>query len=181
MARGQWAETGLGAVVLAAAGAFLIYALSAGAIHANARGYELTAKFGQVGALAPGADVRVAGVKVGTVASITLDPKSFMAVTKISLDPTVKLPSDSTAKVTSDGLLGGSHIAIEPGGAQGNMKPGDEFQNTQGAVDLFGLIGQFIRPTGGATSGAPAGGAAPAAAAGPAADPYGVPAAPAGH
>ncbi len=180
MARGQWAETGLGAVVLAAAAAFLIYALSAGAIHANARGYDLTAKFGQVGALAPGADVRVAGVKIGTVASITLDPKTFMAVTKLSLDPTVKLPVDSSAKVTSDGLLGGSHISIEPGGAPGDLKPGDEFQNTQGAVDLFGLIGQFIRsPAASGGSAAPA--AAAAAPAASAADPYGVPAAPQGH
>ncbi|HEY2660974.1 MAG TPA: outer membrane lipid asymmetry maintenance protein MlaD [Caulobacteraceae bacterium] len=184
MARGQWAETGLGAVVLAAAAGFLVYALSAGAIHANARGYDLTARFGQVGALAPGADVRVAGVKVGTVASITLDPKTFMAVTKISLDPTVKLPADSTAKVTSDGLLGGSHVAIEPGGAPGDMKPGDEFQNTQGAVDLFGLIGQFIRSPAASGASAAAGAAPPAAAAtgsAPAADPYGVPAAPSGH
>ena len=179
MARGQWAETGLGAVVLAAAAAFLVYALSAGAIHANARGYDLTAKFGQVGALAAGADVRLAGVKVGTVSSITLDPKSFMAITKISLDPTVKLPADSTAKITSDGLLGGSHIAIEPGGAPGDMKAGDEFQNTQGAVDLFGLIGQFIRsPAASSVSSAPAAAAAAPASGSAAADPYGVPASP---
>ncbi len=179
MGRGQWLETGLGAVVLAAAASFLIYALSAGAVHSRAHGYDLTARFGQVGALAPGADVRVAGVKVGTVSTISLDPKTFMAVTKLTLDPTVKLPADSTAKITSDGLLGGSHIAVEPGGAPGDMKAGDEFQNTQGAVDLFGLIGQFIRPTSPSASSAPASGAAPSTAA--AADPYGVPAAPGGH
>ncbi|QUD88129.1 outer membrane lipid asymmetry maintenance protein MlaD [Phenylobacterium montanum] len=178
--RGQWVETGLGAVVLAAAASFLIYALSAGAIHTKAHGYDLTARFGQVGALAPGADVRVAGVKVGTVSAVTLDSKTFMAITRMTMDPTVKLPADSTAKVTSDGLLGGSHIAIEPGGAQGDMKPGDEFQNTQGAVDLFGLIGQFIRPQSPAASSAPAA-AAPAASPAPAADPYGVPASNGGH
>jgi phospholipid/cholesterol/gamma-HCH transport system substrate-binding protein len=179
MARGQWAETAMGGAVLAAAAAFLIYALSAGAIHPRGHGYEVTARFGQVGALAPGADVRVSGVKVGTVASITLDPKTFLAVTHVVLDPTIKLPADSTAKVTSDGLLGGEHIAIEPGSASANLKAGDEFQNTQGSVDLFGLIGQFLRPPepGAAASGAPAAAsAAPAAA-----DPYGVPAAPAAH
>lgn len=178
MGRGQWVETGLGAVVLAAAASFLIYALSAGAIHAKARGYDLTAKFGQVGALAPGADVRVAGVKIGSVSSITLDPKTFMAVTRITVDSSVKFPADSTAKVTSDGLLGGQHIVIEPGGAQGDMKPGDEFQNTQGAVDLFGLIGQFIRPQGAASPAAAAPSASPAA---PTTDPYGVPATAGGH
>jgi len=156
MARGQWAETAMGGLVLAAAASFLIYALSAGAIHPQGQGYELTAKFGQVGALAPGADVRVSGVKVGTVSAVTLDPKTFLAITHIMLDPTVKLPADSTAKVTSDGLLGGQHIAIEPGGA---------------SVDLFGLIGQFLRPA----SPAAAASAAPASSA--ASDPYGVPAA----
>lgn len=181
MARGQWTETGLGAVVLAAAAAFLIYALSAGAIHANGRGYDLVARFGQVGALSPGADVRVAGVKIGTVSSITLDPKAFIAVTKITVDPTVKLPTDSTAKITSDGLLGGSHVSIEPGGAAANMKAGDEFQNTQGAVDLFGLIGQFIRSPSPSSSAPAAAAPSAAASSAPAADPYGVPASPAGH
>jgi phospholipid/cholesterol/gamma-HCH transport system substrate-binding protein len=160
MARGQWAETGMGALVLVAAVGFFAYALTAGAISTNGSGYELKARFGQVGALASGADVRVAGVKVGTVTSITLDPKTYFAVTELSIDPAIKLPSDSTAKITSDGLLGGSHIAIEPGGASDNLKAGGEIQNTQGAVDLFGLIGQVIRPATPA-SGAPAAPAAP--------------------
>ncbi len=180
MARGeQWAETGVGLVVLAAAGTFLIYALSNSAGLGRHGGYELVADFGQVGALASGADVKVGGVKVGTVSKIALDPKTFQAETHILVNDDIKLPTDSTIKITSDSLLGGQHIAIEPGGAPDNMKPGAKFQNTQGAVDLFGLIGQMIRPQGGAQSGgaqsggaqagaAPSGGAtAPAAA-----DPY---------
>ena len=75
-----------------------------------------------------------------------LEPKTFLAVAKLSIDPTVKLPADSTAKITSDGLLGGVHVAIAPGGAADNLKPGGEIENTQGAVDLFGLIGQVMRP-----------------------------------
>ncbi len=174
MAQGeQWAETGVGAVVLAAAGVFLVYALShAGALKHNS-GYELIAKFGQVGSLAPGADVKVAGVKVGAVSTIVLDPKTFQAETYIQVNQGVKLPEDSTVKITSDSLLGGQHIAIEPGGSPDDMKPGAQFQNTQGAVDLFGLIGQVLRPQSGA---APAGAqsATPAAAA-PASDPYPAP------
>jgi phospholipid/cholesterol/gamma-HCH transport system substrate-binding protein len=169
MARGeQWAETGVGAVVLAAAGVFLVYALGhAGGVKAG--GYELIARFGQAGSLAPGAEVKVAGVKVGTVASIALDPKTFQAETHILVNPSVQLPDDSTAKITSDSLLGGQHIAIEPGGSATNFKPGAQFQNTQGAVDLFGLIGQVIRPQGqGASS--PAAGGEPAKPQG--ADPY---------
>ncbi|HEX4197534.1 MAG TPA: outer membrane lipid asymmetry maintenance protein MlaD [Caulobacteraceae bacterium] len=145
MAREQWAETGVGAVVLVAAASFLIYSLntvSAGRGH----GYEVSARFGQAGGLAPGAAVSVAGVKVGTVTSIALDPKTFVAVVRLDLDPSVKLPSDSTAKITSDSLLGGAHVAIEPGGAADDLKPGAEFENTQGAVDLFGLLGQMLRP-----------------------------------
>ena len=165
-ARGNWAETGVGAAVLAIAASFLIYALSAGAVGSHGGGYEVKARFGQVGALANGADVRLAGVKIGTVTRIALDPKTFLAEVDLSLDPAIKLPTDSTAKITSDGLLGGSHIAIAPGGAAEDLKPGAEIQNTQGAVDLFGLIGQVLRPQQSgesAASGAPASGAAPAA------------------
>ncbi|HEX4180550.1 MAG TPA: outer membrane lipid asymmetry maintenance protein MlaD [Caulobacteraceae bacterium] len=163
-AHGNWAETGVGAVVLAAAGAFLIYALSAGAVGRHGGGYEVKARFGQVGALAAGSDVRLAGVKIGTVTRIALDPKTFLAEADLSLDPAIKIPADSTAKITSDSLLGGSHIAIAPGGAAENLKPGSEIQNTQGAVDIFGLIGQVLRPQSGETpaSGAPASGAAAA-------------------
>ena len=146
MARDNWAETGVGAVVLAAAASFLIYALSAGAVSGHGGGYELKARFGQVGALAQGADVRVSGVKVGTVSSIVLDPKTFLAEVRLSVDPTIKLPSDSTAKITSDGLLGGAHVVIEPGGGTANLKAGGQIENTQGAVDLFGLVGQMLRP-----------------------------------
>lgn len=144
--REQWAETGMGVAVIAVAASFLIYSLSVGGVGRTRGGYDVTAKFGEAGSLEPGAAVSVAGVKVGTVSQVTLDPKTYMAVARLSLDPTVKLPSDSTAKITSDGLLGGVHVAIAPGGAADNLKPGGEIENTQGAVDLFGLIGQVMRP-----------------------------------
>ncbi len=170
-----WAETGVGALVLAAAAGFLIYALGNTSKGADAGGYELIGKFGDVGALATGADVRVAGVKVGAVSKIELDSKAYLAKVHVVINKDVKLPADSTAKITSSGLLGGQLVAIAPGGSLDDMKPGAEFQNTQGAVDLFGLIGQFVRPSSGAA--APASGSAPApapAAAAPAksADPY---------
>lgn len=153
MAKEQWAETAVGAVVIAAAAGFLAYSLTVGGKGA-AHGYQVQAKFGQVGALAPGAVVSVAGVKVGSVSSITLDPKTFLAVVKLDLDAKTPLPADSVAKITSDGLLGGQHISIEPGGSPDNLKAGSEIENTQGSVDLFGLVGQFLRPSN------PAGGAA---------------------
>jgi phospholipid/cholesterol/gamma-HCH transport system substrate-binding protein len=147
--REQWAETLMGLLVLVLAAGFLVYSLSVGGVGTKPGGYDVTAKFGQVGSLAPGAAVSVAGVKVGTVSDIRLDPKSYLAVTKLSLDPDVQLPADSTAKITSDSLLGGVHVAIAPGAAIENIKPGGEIDNTQGAVDLFGLIGSVMRPQGG--------------------------------
>jgi phospholipid/cholesterol/gamma-HCH transport system substrate-binding protein len=168
--RDQWAETLMGLFVLVLAAAFLVYSLSVGGVGKKPGGYEVMAKFGQVGSLAPGAAVSVAGVKVGTVSEIRLDPKTFLAVTELSLDPSVKLPSDSTAKITSDGLLGGVHVAIAPGGAVDDIKPGGEIDNTQGAVDLFGLIGSVMRPQGDAESAAP-----PATGSSPAANPAATP------
>ena len=180
MARGeQWAETGVGAIVLAAAGVFLVYALGTAGGLKREGGYDLVAKFGQVGSLAPGAEVKVAGVKIGTVSRIALDPKTFQAETHMTVNDGVALPDDSTVKITSDSLLGGQHIAIQPGGSPDNMKPGAEFQNVQGAVDLFGLIGQVIRPQAAASPGAAQPGPADAGAAAspkPQADPYPAPA-----
>jgi phospholipid/cholesterol/gamma-HCH transport system substrate-binding protein len=152
----QWAETGVGALVLVAAGAFLIYALGNAGGLKRAGGYDLVANFGEVGSLAPGADVKVAGVKIGTVSKIDLDPKTFLAETHLTVNDGIKLPDDSTVKITSDSLLGGQHIAIQPGGSPDNMKPGAQFQNVQGAVDLFGLIGQVIRPQTSTPADAPA-------------------------
>lgn len=136
----------MGAAVLAAAAAFLLYAVSASGV-GGGRGYELTARFGQVGGLAPGADVRVAGVKVGSVRDVRLDSQTFLAKARLQLDPSVQLPADSTARIASDGLLGGAHVAIEPGAAEQSLVNGAEITNTQGAVDLFGLIGRAIRPS----------------------------------
>ena len=144
--REQWAETGLGAVVLLAAVGFLAYALAHAGGIGVAGGYPLKARFGEAGSLAPGASVTVAGVKVGSVSTVTLDPKTFLADASMTINPDVKLPSDSTVKITQDSLLGGQHLSVEPGGAADDLKPGATFQNTQGAVDLFGLIGSVLRP-----------------------------------
>ncbi len=136
----------MGFLVLGAAAAFLVYALWAGGEGLTPGGYEVTAKFGEVGSLTPGATVSVAGVKIGTVAKVTLEPDTYLAKVEMALDPKVRLPADSTAKITSDSLLGGVHVAIGAGGAAEDLKPGGEIENTQGAVDLFGLIGQAVRP-----------------------------------
>jgi phospholipid/cholesterol/gamma-HCH transport system substrate-binding protein len=162
--RSRWTELWVGAAVLVAAGLFLAYALAHTAGLMGQAGYPLTAQFGDAGALAPGADVRVAGVKVGTVTGVSLDPKTYQAKAALLIDKDIVLPADSTVKITQDSLLGGEHLAVEPGGSLQNLKPGQAFQNTQGAVDLFGLIGQVLRPQ--TPPASPAAGSAPAAAPG---------------
>ncbi|MDH4385746.1 MAG: outer membrane lipid asymmetry maintenance protein MlaD [Caulobacter sp.] len=152
--RENWIEPLVGAVVLLGAGLFLTYLLLAGDARPAPDGYGLTASFGQVGGLREGDEVRVAGVKVGRVERIALQPETYMAVAELEIAPQTRLPRDSTARVTSDGLLGGAYVAIEPGADTAMLKAGGEIENTQGAVDLFGLIGQFINKP--ATAGEPA-------------------------
>ena len=166
-ARAAWGETAMGLVVLALAAVFLVYSLGVSGAGRVGGGYTLLAKFGDAGGMTPGSKVTIGGVKVGSVTRVTLDPKNFMAVIAMSIDGDVRIPSDSSAKITSDGLLGGAHIALAPGGAADNLKAGDEIGNTQGSVDLFGMIGQFLRPhpAGGDAAPSASSSAAPAAAA----------------
>lgn len=136
----------MGILALGLAGAFLVYALVVGGGGMASGGYEVSAKFGEVGSLTPGAAVTVAGVKIGTVSKVSLEPDTYLARVGLVLDPEIRLPADSTAKITNDSLLGGVHVAIGAGGAPEDLKPGGEIENTQGAVDLLGLIGQVVRP-----------------------------------
>ncbi len=107
-------------------------------------GYELTARFDNIGGLKPRAPVRSAGVTVGRVKSITLDPQSFQGVVRMELDQEVKFPRDSSAKILTSGLLGDQFVGIEPGGDEKNLAPGEVITATQSAVILENLIGQFL-------------------------------------
>lgn len=135
----QATETLIGALVLAAAGGFLVYAATTADIGVSS-GYPLTAEFRVAGGLSSGADVRLSGVKVGKITSVSLNPQNYFAVVGMSINDDYKIPEDSIAKVTSDGLLGGNHIAISPGGSDFMLEPGASFLHTQGSIDLFDLI-----------------------------------------
>jgi len=106
--------------------------------------YELQARFDNIGGLKPRAPVRSAGVTVGRVTSIALDPKTFEGVVTMAIDAGVKFPRDSSAKILTSGLLGDQYVGIEPGGDDADFKPGDRIAQTQGAVVLENLIGQFL-------------------------------------
>lgn len=101
-----------------------------------------------------GTDVRIAGLRVGSVTAERLDPESFQAELTLALDREVKVPSDSSAAITSEGLLGGTHVALLPGGSDAPLNDGDMILDTQGSVDMMSLIGSVInRPSGGSGGG----------------------------
>lgn len=111
-------------------------------------GYPLKARFTNVAGVSPGTDVRMAGIKVGKVAAQSLDPASFQAVIVLSIDKGLNLPIDSSAAVTTEGILGGTFISITPGGEEAILKPGEEIVETSGATDLMALIGGFVNKSG---------------------------------
>lgn len=136
-------ETVMGAVVVVVAALFLFFAYTTSQVHAVS-GYEVTARFNRVEGLRDGGDVRISGIKVGTIVSQTLDPKTFLAVVKMSIDPSVKLPVDTVASIASSGLLGDKYLALEPGNEDKNIPPGGTIEHTQSPMSLESLIGQFI-------------------------------------
>ena len=91
-----------------------------------------------------GADVRLSGIKVGSVVDSKIDPATYQAIVRFSVTDNVKLPLDTAAAITAEGLLGGTYLSLRPGGSLENLAPGDEISETQDAVDLIGLIGKFM-------------------------------------
>jgi phospholipid/cholesterol/gamma-HCH transport system substrate-binding protein len=144
-------ETLIGAIVVAVAVVFLYFAYSS-TNAANLGGYDVQAKFQRVDGLNVGTDVRLSGIKIGSVSALTLDPKTYQATVHLSIRSDVKLPDDSSVMVTSTGLLGNSYLSVSPGGSDDMIPPGGAIHNTQGSVDLMSLIGRFV----GGSSGAPA-------------------------
>ena len=145
-------EALIGLIVIAVAVGFVVFAYNR--TSGSSGGYALAARFPNVTGVSTGTDVRVSGMKVGVVTGQHLDAKTFQAVLDLSIDPKVKLPVDSSAAITSEGILGGSYISLSPGGDPQTLKPGDEISDTQGATDLMGLIGSYINRTGSAPEGA---------------------------
>jgi phospholipid/cholesterol/gamma-HCH transport system substrate-binding protein len=136
-------ETLIGALVVLVAVGFLVFAYtttSSGSIS----GYELKARFSSADGITPGADVRLNGIKIGRVASIDLDPRTYQAVVHLSVLNDIRIPDDSSVKVIASLLGGNSYLAIQPGGSDKMLASGDEIANTQGSVDLMGLIGRAI-------------------------------------
>ena len=171
--KGNVIETVMGAVVLVVAALFLFFAYNTSQLR-SVKGYELTADFERIDGIRDGGDVRVSGIKIGSIVAQTLDPKTFLARLQLSVDPSVKLPDDTVAEIVSAGLLGDKYLSLVPGGSDTLLPPGGRIKYTQSSVSLENLIGQMIfsapgakKPgEGEAPANPPPGGAAPAPAPG---------------
>lgn len=139
----RFAETAVGAVVVAIAVWFLVFAYNSGDFRPVA-GYALTAKFNSVGGLAPGNDVRIGGVKIGSVLDQRIDAADFRAVIVFSVRSDLKLPEDTVAAITSDGLLGGKYLRLEPGSAKAMLAANGALKNTRDALSLEDMLGRAI-------------------------------------
>jgi len=143
MARRGIVEVLTGAVVLLVALGFLGFAVAHSGRGAGT-GYNLTARFDHIDGLTIGSDVRIAGVKVGSVTAATIDPQTFLAVVTLTVRDDLQLPKDTSAEITSESLLGGKFLSLSPGGDNAMLKAGQAITITQSSVSLEQLLGKFI-------------------------------------
>ena len=136
-------ETLVGFGVIVVAAIFIFYGYSA-MDSSSSDGYVISAEFDRVDGLTIGSDVRMSGIKVGTVTALSLDPQSYAANVSIIIGSDIDLPDDTSAKITSEGLLGGNYISLSAGGSEDMLSGGDEILYTQGSVDLIGLVSQAL-------------------------------------
>ena len=146
MERVKAIEIGVGLFVAAGLAALFMLAMKVSNLStAQDDGYELTARFENVGGLKVRSPVSVAGVRVGRVAAIEYDMETFEAVVRLNIAPQYDaFPTDTSARIFTAGLLGEQYVALEPGGAEEELKAGDQIQLTQSALVLEQIIGQFL-------------------------------------
>lgn len=138
-------EIAVGGLVLAVAVGFVAYAgKTTGLTDGGSQDYTLSASFRSADGVSVGTDVRLAGVKVGRVRALELDPETYRARTVFTVREGIDVPDDSAVSISSEGLLGGNYVEILPGGSPFHFEPGDEIEFTQGAVSLISLLNKFV-------------------------------------
>ena len=136
-------ETVMGAIVLVTAVAFVSLAYEAANIRGT-DGYELEAEFGATGGLSVGDDVRISGIKVGRISRQELDPVTYAARIVMSLDERIRIPADSSARITAASLLGGNYLELIPGADEDMMQPGEVIYDTRDPISLTDLLGKAV-------------------------------------
>ena len=138
------AEVLTGAAVLAVGIGFAVYAATGAGAWSGASTYPLKASFRAVDGISVGSDVRLAGIKVGSISALQLNPQTFFADATVSIQNGIELPTDSAILISQEGLLGGNFIEIVPGGALETLAAGDEIEDTQGSVSFLSLLMKFV-------------------------------------
>ncbi|MCP4327402.1 MAG: outer membrane lipid asymmetry maintenance protein MlaD [Alphaproteobacteria bacterium] len=141
--RRSFIETIIGGLVIAVAGIFLFYAYQNSSF-ANKGGYEVKAQFLSIGGLTVGSDIRVGGVKVGSVSRLMLDQEDYLAIVTLSIDDKVKLPDDTEVTIVSDGLLGGRYVSLAPGASKTFVAAGGDLKNTKDVRTVEQILGEAI-------------------------------------
>lgn len=141
-------ETIMGALVLVVAAGFMTFAYQSSNLR-PVEGYSLKAKFDTVAGVGLGSDVRIGGIKIGVVSNMALDPETYKAIVTFQIKEGIKIPTDSSAAVVSDGLLGSKYLKIEPGADEKMLASGEAITYTQSAVNLEELIGKMVFSGGG--------------------------------
>jgi phospholipid/cholesterol/gamma-HCH transport system substrate-binding protein len=136
-------ETIMGAVVLLIAGFFVVFAYSAADL-SDVQGHHYKASFGSLGALRPGNDVRIGGVKVGTVLRQRINPKNFRAEITFTVRKEIRMPADTEASVTSEGLIGGKYLRLVVGTSKKRLAPGGTISKTRDALSVEELLSRAI-------------------------------------
>ena len=136
-------ESIMGIVVIFVAAFFLYFAYQVSDLQV-VKGYDINARFLKVGGLNVGSDVRINGIKVGTVIAQNLDPEDYVADVKLSISSNIQLPKDSVVSVVSDGLVGNKFIKIEPGKSKEFLQNGDTVANTKDFKTLEDMVGEII-------------------------------------
>tara|TARA_B110000305_G_C19352910_1_gene595236 strand:+ start:731 stop:1183 length:453 start_codon:yes stop_codon:yes gene_type:complete len=136
-------ETVMGAIVLLAAAGFVALAYEAADVKGNG-GYEIAAEFGSTGGLSVGDDVRISGIKVGQITAQQLNPITYVAKVSMAIEPTIKIPSDSSARITAASLLGGNYLELMPGAATDTLGAGAVIYDTRDPISLSDLLGKAV-------------------------------------
>ena len=136
-------ESVMGAIVLLAAVGFVALAYEAADVKGDG-GYEIAAEFGSTGGLSVGDDVRISGIKVGQITAQQLDSITYAAKVSMAIDPTIKIPSDSSARITAASLLGGNYLELMPGAATDTLGAGGVIYDTRDPISLSDLLGKAV-------------------------------------
>ena len=137
-------ETIIGGIVLAVAIGFVVFSSKVTSVAGTSGSHELSASFRSVEGISVGTDVRMAGVKIGTVTALDLNPTTYRAIAKFTVPADLVLATDTQALVSTEGLLGGSFVEIVPGGAPDDLVDGGEITETQGAISVVTLLMKFV-------------------------------------